>query len=287
MEGVSNRLLRSCASALAEPLCHIFNLSLVKSVFPLSWKSTVVQPIYKQKGDRSVPTNYRPIALLPCVSKVLEGFVRKQLLSYCLENDLIPDEQYGFLPKRSTTWPLLAVLDQWEKALDEGHFVHACFLDVAKAFDRVDHDLLLSRLSSLGVQKSELAWFASYLQHRNISTTVDGVLSSPLPITSGVPQGSVLGPLLFILFFRDLPATVSSDCALFADDTLVYNTSCKGDGSPWCCNLQHGYGQCLVVGRVMVHNVQCQQVCPHGGQATPCGYESACDISSTVCCSAR
>ena len=96
----------------------------------------------------------------------------------------------------------------------------------------------MSGLSSLGVQKSELAWFASYLQHRNISTTVNGVLSSPPPITSGVPQGSVLGPLLFILFFRDLPATVSSDCALFADDTLVYNTSCKGDGSPWCCNLQ-------------------------------------------------
>ena len=159
-DGVSNRLLRSCASALAELPCHIFNLSLVKSVFPLSWKSTVVQPIYKQKGDRSVPTNYWPIALLPCVSKVLEGFVRKQLLSYCLENDLIPDEQYGFLPKRSATWQLLAVLDQWEKALDEGHCVHACFLDVAKAFDRVDHDRLLSRLSSLGVQKSELAWFA-------------------------------------------------------------------------------------------------------------------------------
>ena len=83
--------------------------------------------------------------------------MQKQLLPYCLENDLIPDEQYGFLPKRSTTWQLLAVLDQWEKAL---HCIHACFLDVAKAFDRVDHDLLLSQRSSLGVQKSELAWFA-------------------------------------------------------------------------------------------------------------------------------
>ena len=169
MDGVSNRLLRSCASALAEPLCHLFNLSLAKSVLPLSWKSTIAQPIFKQKGERSVPTNYRPIALLPCLSKVLEGFVRKQLLSYCLENDLIPDEQYGFLPKRSTTWQLLAVLDQWERALEEGHCIHASFLDVAKAFDRVNHDLLLSRLSCLGVQGSELAWLGSYLQDRRIS----------------------------------------------------------------------------------------------------------------------
>ena len=237
MDGVSNRLLRSCASALAEQLCHLFNLLLAKSVFPLSWKSAIVNPIFKQKGERSVPTNYRPIALLPCLSKVLEGFVRKQLLSYCLENDLLPDEQYGFLRKRSTTWQLLAVLDQWERALEEGHCIHASFLDVAKAFDRVNHDLLLSRLSSLGVQGSELAWFGSYLQDRHISTTVDGALSSLLPITSGVPQGSVLGPLLFILYFRDLPTAVSNDCALFADDTLIFNTSCKGADFPLCCNL--------------------------------------------------
>ena len=167
-----------------------------------------------------------------------ESFVRKQLLAYCLENGLIPDEQYSFLPKRSTIWQLLAVIEQWEKALDEGHCVHVGFLDMAKAFDRVNHDLLLSRLSSLGLQGCELAWFESYLQQRRIATTVDGVLSDPLPITSGVPQGSVLGPLLFVLYFCDLPATMSSECALFADDTLIYDTTCKGTDSLPCCSLQ-------------------------------------------------
>ena len=230
-------MLKECSSGLARPLSHIFNLSLSLGVFPSQWKIAVIQPIYKRKGSRNDLKLYRPIALLPCVSKVLESIVCEQLLAHCFSTDCIPDEQFGFLPKRSTVWQLLTILEEWEQTLDEGGHVHACFLDVAKAFDRVDHGLLLQKLSSIGLTGITLTWFQSYLSERSICTTVDSVRSSLRRITSGVPQGSVLGPLLFVIFFRDLPAAVRSSCALFADDTLLYSC-CTGGGQQCCSQLQ-------------------------------------------------
>ena len=238
LDGICHRLLKGCADSIAAPLCHVFNLSLSQGRFPSVWKRAVITPIYKGKADRCDAKSYRLIALLSTVSKLLEAFVRKQLLHHCLANNIIPDEQYGFLPKRSVVWQLLAVLDEWEKAFDEGRHVHACFLDIAKAFDRVDHGLLLHKLASMGVNGAELAWFESYLCGRSICTAVDGVRSSMSPISSGVPQGSVLGPLLFVLYFADLPAVVKTKCALFADDSLVYDTNCSGDSLAPCCQLQ-------------------------------------------------
>ena len=221
------------------PLCHIFNLSLKTGVFPQIWKTASVQPIFKNKGERTDPKNYRPIALLPSISKVFEHFVQKQLLDYCLTNAIIPDEQFGFLPKRSTVWQLLTVLEDIHRALDDGVnvHVHACFLDISKAFDRVNHGLLLDKLARIGVKQTELAWFNSYLRNRNITTRVDGICSSESKISSGVPQGSVLGPLLFIVYMRDLPDVVSGSSALFADDTLVYD-QCHGGPVTTCCRLQ-------------------------------------------------
>ena len=225
MDDITNKLLRECSISLAVPLSHIFNLSLQSGCFPQSWKQAIVQPIYKRKGDRSCPQNYRPIALLPSLSKVFETFVHNQLLQYCLNQGCLPDEQYGFLPKRSTTWQLLTIVNEWHEALDRGEAVHTLFVDIAKAFDRVDHSLLLLKLASMGVCGDQLDWFESYLRGRSISTVVDGQLSSLLSISSGVPQGSVLGPLLFVIYFRDLPSCITSASCLFADDTLLYATS--------------------------------------------------------------
>ena len=138
-DGVNHQILKRCAHTLTEPLCHIFNLSLKTGDFPGQWKTAWIQPIHKDKGERIDPQNYRPFAFLPSVSKVFEHFVHKQLLAYSLEVGIIPDEQFGFLPRRSPVWQLLSVLEEVYRVLDEGGRLHACFLDISKAFDRVDH----------------------------------------------------------------------------------------------------------------------------------------------------
>ena len=138
---------------------------------------------------------------------------------------------------------MLSVIDDWQRALDAGHAVHALFLDVAKAFDRVDHAILLGKCRSLGISGSSMDWIKSYLSAQVIVTSVDGQLSSPRSISSEVPQGSVLGPLFFLLYISSLPAAVQA-CTpmLFADDTLVYNTSCRilkaSQPTSYCCDLQ-------------------------------------------------
>ena len=128
-------------------------------------------------------------------------------------------------------------MSDWESALDTGRVVRACFLDVAKAFDRVDPGLLINKLYGLGISGKELEWLRSYLHDRKISTVVDHVHSSVKVVTSGVPQGSVLGALLFVLYFRDLPSVISAKCVMFADDTLVYDTACCPEKASSCCRL--------------------------------------------------
>lgn len=176
------------------------------------------------------------------MSKILERLVHDQLLSFCLAEQVIPDEQFGFLKGRSAEWQLLAsaVLEEWHAALEKRQQVHAVFLDAAKAFDRVDHSILLTTLQEIGIRGKPLTWFHSYLSGRLIQTKVSGALSSKLPISSGVPQGSVLGPLLFLIYFKDIPSSTDASSALFADDTLLYRTDCRGNDQ---CVLSSNLGQ--------------------------------------------
>ena len=141
-----------CPNMLAPPLHHILHLSLEQGTYPEQWKTAVVSPIFKQKGNRSDPKFYRPISLLPSVSKVFERLVHRQLMEFCFENTVFPDCQYGFLPKRSTVWQLLSITNDWAQTIDHGKRVHACFLNVAKAFDGVHHNILEVKLSSIGVR---------------------------------------------------------------------------------------------------------------------------------------
>ena len=183
----------------------------------------------------------RPIDLLRVVSKVFERLVRRQLQSFCVEHTVIPDQQFGFLPGRSTVWQLLTILVEWHDALENGNSVHALFLDLSKVFDRLDHRLILSKLASVGVCGSSLAWLESFLTRRYICTSIQHVMSPSLAVTSGVPQGSVLGPLLFLVYVSYLPASVSShttSCAMFADDSLIYDISCCRFPPSRCCELQ-------------------------------------------------
>ena len=200
----------------------------------------MITPILKSGKPSSDPqsSSGRPVALLSSLSKLLEKFVHKQFVTHCFSNSIIPDDQFGFPRGRLAEWQLLQCMDDWHTALDANHRVHAVFLDASKAFDRVHHGTLLSIIANAGAKQSALGWFQSYLTGRTICTRVLDALSPAGTVTSGVPQGSVLGPLLFLLYFKDIPASTDAQSPLFADDTMLYRKDCSGGKDTPCCSLQ-------------------------------------------------
>ena len=220
-DGIPARLLKECGQQIAPSLCGIFNQSLSSGQIPTEWKSTNITPIHK-KDSKEPAENYRPISLLPIVSKVLEHCIFNCLYDHV--NNLITPLQHGFLRNRSCVIQLLSVLHTIGRNLDKNIQTDVIYLDYAKAFDTVDHNVLLSKLKAYGVSGQLLTWFADYLSGRHQRVVIDGATSQWAPVTSGVPQGSLLGPMLFIIFINDLPDVAIGDVftSLYADDTKVY-----------------------------------------------------------------
>ena len=221
-DGIPSAMLKTAHTVIASPLCSIINSSITSRVFPSSWKKAIVKPLHKG-GPRDNLSNYRRISLLPITSKILEGVVRDQVFSHLQTHNLLSPWQSGFQPGHSTTTTLLHITNEWYSALDKGLIVGAVFLDLSKAFDTVNHSLLLSRLSVFGVDPAAYQWFSSYLSSRSQCVNIDSINSEYLPVVSGVPQGSVLGPLLFSIFVNNMPECIQGvNTVLFADDTTIF-----------------------------------------------------------------
>ena len=214
------RVLKECAHELAYPLFRLFRKSLDEGNVPKDWKSGNVTPIHK-KGSRTSVDNYRPVSLTSVICKVIEKLLRKPLLDHMFDNDFISDCQHGFIPGRSCTTQLLEVLDKWTDILDSGGAMDVIYLDLAKAFDSVPHRRLLLKLQSYGINGIYLRWISNFLLGRSQRVMVAGTGSEWAPVLSGVPQGSVLGPVLFICYINDMPNTVSSFIYMYADDTKI------------------------------------------------------------------
>lgn len=218
---ISPRLIKEGSEELAGPLAHYYNLILSNSTFPLSWKQANVTPIFK-KSDPSTPSNYRPISLLNCLGKLMERCIHKQIYNYVTSNNLLTSFQSGFIKGDSTVNLLTYLYNDICKALDEGKEVRAVFCDISKAFDRVWHRGLLHKLSSIGISGPLLSWFESYLSNRKQRVVYANTTSAWSSVNAGVPQGSILGPLLFLIYINDIVTDVEAKIRLFADDTSLY-----------------------------------------------------------------
>ena len=235
-DGISNRILKMCGPGFCSSLSRLIDLSFSSGQYPKSWKMANVLPLFK-KGDRQITSNYRPISLLPCISKICEKIVFIRLYSFLNDVGFFYQLQSGFRPGDSTIMQLIYIVDKIVNALERGNEVRAVFLDISKAFDRVWHKGLLAKLERLGITGSLLKWFRSYLLGRSQRVIVDGLNSEWREIQAGVPQGSVLGPLLFLIYINDITTGIASDCFLFADDSLLLEEVYSPDRSAQKLNI--------------------------------------------------
>ena len=220
-DGISTKLLKQIIYCIASPLEHIFNLSLSTRICPDSLKTAKVVPVFK-KDDPTKISNYRPISLLPSISKILERLVYTRLESFLSVNNILNPSQFGFRKKFSTDLAIAHLLDKITSAFAKKEHVIAIFMDLSKAFDTINHDILLHKLRNYGIRGTALSWFKSYLSNRQQYVLNDKNKSSMLNIRCGVPQGSILGPLLFLIYINDITKSSSTvSFILFADDTNI------------------------------------------------------------------
>ena len=219
---VHNKMIFKGVEILSEPLAYLFNRSINEGIFPKIWKTAHVTPIYKQKGDKNACTNYRPISLLSCIGKLLERCIHGHIFEFLKTNSLLTLSQSGFIPHDSTTFQLLTMYDDFCKSLDNRQTTQCIYFDISKAFDRVWHRGLIRKLYAIGVRGTLLTWFKDYLANRTQAVVIKGKTSTYLNVPSGVPQGSVLGPLLFLIYINDIVKDIESTIKLFADDTSIY-----------------------------------------------------------------
>ena len=221
MDGIGANILKLCKYQLAQPLAALINNCISSGIFPDKLKIASVIPLHKG-GSKEDPNNYRPISILPTLSKIFERHIANQLNKYFLKANILHDRQSGFRQHHSCQTALINLVDSWLTAVDEGNVIGTVFLDFKKAFDMVDHNILLHKLKLYHFSDITIKLFESYLSQRTQLIKTDGVMSDMCLVKTGVPQGSILGPLLFLLYVNDLPLELHADLDMYADDTTIY-----------------------------------------------------------------
>ena len=220
-DGIASFYLKSALPVVGGSLCDLFNKSLFAGKCPEDWKIVRIAPIFKNKArdDRS---NYRPISVLPFITRLFEKLIFNQFYDYLDANKSLYEHQSGFRLLHSVTTALMASTNDWYLNIDKGKYTGLIFIDLKKAFDTVDHEILLEKIKMYGVTGMEHDWFTSYLDNRKQFCRINGSSSDMKGITCGVPQGSYLGPLLFLIYINDLPfALQKSHVSMYADDTTI------------------------------------------------------------------
>ena len=222
-DGLHPRILHETRKVISTPLRIIFERSLRMHQLPRDWINANICAIHK-KGNKSDLSNYRPISLTSISCKVMEGFVRDHLLKHFIDNKLFNNNQFGFLKGRSTMLQLLHIMDEWTECLESGGQINAIYADFEKAFDKVSHKLLLHKLHFYNLSEPVILWIKSFLCNRKQRVKINGFYSEWADVISGIPQGTILGPILFIIFINDLPDLCKQfvNVYLFADDAKLY-----------------------------------------------------------------
>ncbi len=212
--------MKELAPVISKPLASIFNKSLNTYILPNAWKQPNITAIFK-KGNRKSPENYRPISLTSISCKLMESIMRDIIMKYLHSNNLICNNQFGLIKGRSTNLQLLNVLDNWTISLDNKTPIDVILMDFKKAFDSVPHLRLITKLKAYGFENPLLGWINNFITGRTQRVSINGSFSNWHRVRSGIPQGSVLGPLLFVLYINDLPLDINSSIYMFADDTKI------------------------------------------------------------------
>ena len=222
IDNLTGKFLKEGAPVLASPITDQVNLSISLSFFPDDCKIAKLKPLYKKEA-KTKPKNYRPISLLPLLSKIIERIIHNQTQEFLDKNNILYKYQSGFQKHHSTDTCLSYLTDKVKIGFEEGLLTGMVLIDLQKAFDTIDHSILLEKMSCLGFAGKMIAWYTSYLTNRSFIVNVGKEFSSPGKLSCGVPQGSILGPLLFLLYVNDMPQAVNSELLLYADNTcLIY-----------------------------------------------------------------